>query len=275
MALAYAEVIGDPIAHSRSPEIHNRWLGALGMAGEYVATHVPRERLEEHLALRRPDPAWRGCNVTIPHKQAVIPLLDEIDEGARAIGAVNCVVRDGGKLVGSNTDVDGIAAALAATAIEDSKVAVIGAGGGARAALYYLGQRRARQVILLVRDPEKAGSLRSDGGGPPILVRRLDDCAGAIEGVRAVVNASPLGMKGAAPMPPPLLGLLAAHAAGATFFDMVYSPLETEFLAVARAGGATTVDGLTMLVGQARCAFERLFGRPPPRDDQLRDLLAT
>ena len=108
----YAEVIGDPIGHSKSPIIHKYWLERLAIEGDYRKTMVAGADLPAFTAARRRDPDWRGCNVTIPHKQAIIPLLDRVDRGAETIGAVNCVVREGSVLAGYNTDVDGIAAAL-------------------------------------------------------------------------------------------------------------------------------------------------------------------
>src|SRR5512147_389849 len=121
----YAEVIGDPIAHSKSPAIHNFWLESLGIEADYRATLVTD--LTEYFGARRGDPDWRGCNVTAPYKKAVIPFLDE----ASPIGAVNCIVRDGDRLIGLNTDVDGVAEALAGADLE--RIVLIGAGGAARA----------------------------------------------------------------------------------------------------------------------------------------------
>ena len=108
----YAEVIGDPIAHSKSPQIHRHWLQQTGLDGDYRATRVSREGLAGYFAERRADPDWRGCNVTIPHKENVAPLIDDVASDAAAIGAVNCVIREGDRLVGYNSDVNGIAAAL-------------------------------------------------------------------------------------------------------------------------------------------------------------------
>src|SRR5437660_4690536 len=136
--MIFAEVIGDPVAQSKSPLIHKYWLDRLRSAGDYVRTRVPTDELASFLNLRRSDANWRGCNVTIPHKQAIVPLLDRLDPGAQAIGAVNCVVPEGDALVGYNTDVEGVAAALDSTALENRAAVVIGAGGGARAVLAYL-----------------------------------------------------------------------------------------------------------------------------------------
>jgi shikimate dehydrogenase len=270
--MRYAEVIGDPIAQSKSPIIHKHWLTRLGIEGDYRRTRVAPEKLADFLAERRSDPEWRGCNVTIPHKETVIPLLDHLDTGAERIGAVNCIVPEKGALVGYNTDIDGVAAALNATRVRGRKAAVIGAGGGARAVIAYLAQEGAGKIVLVVRNPQRAEPLRSLVGE----IVSFDSGDVASSGAAAIINASPLGMAGANPMPQSLLDALRAHSAGATVFDMVTTPAATDFLAAGREGGGRPVDGLTMLVGQAARAFELFFGKaPPPPDQQLRDLLTT
>ena len=142
MSVPYAEVIGDPVAHSKSPMIHNFWLAKLGIAAEYRKTHVRPEDLAEHLARRRGDAGWRGCSITMPHKQAVMPLLDTVSRSASRIGAVNCVYVQAGRLIGENTDVDGVVEPLLLEANRiggyadhvATYVQIIGAGGAARAA---------------------------------------------------------------------------------------------------------------------------------------------
>lgn len=272
MAVPYAEVIGDPIAQSKSPLIHRRWLMQLGLEGDYRATRVTADDLAGYLAERRQDPDWRGCNVTIPHKEAVLPLLDLLDPGAHEIGAVNCVVAGPEGLTGRNTDIDGVAQALAGAELPGRKAVLIGAGGGARAALRYFVDQGATTVAIVVRDPKKAEHFAGSG----VEVHAMDDCAEAFDGASVIVNASPLGMAGSPDMPPHLLECVAVHARGATLLDMVYKPLRTPFLETAEANGGIAVDGLVMLVGQARAAFETFFGHPaPPPDQALRDLLAT
>jgi len=272
----FAEVIGDPIAQSKSPIIHKHWLEQLSIEGDYLRSGVAADQLESFLDRRRHDPTWRGCNVTIPHKERIIPLLAELDAGASAIGAVNCVVPRPSGLIGFNTDIDGIAAALDGTALEGRKAAVIGAGGGARALIAYLASRKVGRIAILVRDPEKADPLRDLAIGIEVEVLPLDKVGRAFEDAAAIINASPLGMAGTAEMPRTLLESVGRNAAGATVFDMVTTPVQTPFLQMGRASGAQTVDGLTMLIGQARRAFELFFGRPVPAPDrQLRDLLVT
>jgi len=240
----YAEVIGDPIAHSKSPTIHNFWLESLGIDAEYRATRVTD--LCSFFGSRRGDPDWRGCNVTAPHKQAVMPFLDE----SSPIGAVNCIVRDGDRLIGLNTDVDGVAEALAGADL--GRVVMIGDGGAARAVLVALANAEVTSIT-----------------------RRNMDEVGLLAGATLIINATPLGMGHAGPMPDALLDALPSAAPGATVFDMIYHPLDTLFLQAARAVGLRTVDGLTMLTGQARQAFRLFFGAEPPseHDAELRALL--
>lgn len=253
----YAEVIGDPVAQSRSPAIHGAWLAEAGIEAGYQATRVTHEEVETFLAGRRRDPAWRGCNVTAPLKQAVIPHLDRLDPAAAAIGAVNCIVPEAGGLAGYNTDVDGVLAALDGVDLAGASVAMIGAGGAARAGLAALAQIGASDIRLLARNPERAEPLCAIA---PFTAFGFDRAAEAMTGVAAIVNASSLGMAHVGQMPPALLDALAGAAPGAIAFDMVYSPPETDFLAAARAHGLTPVGGIVMLEGQARRAFRLFFG---------------
>jgi shikimate dehydrogenase len=271
--MIHAEVIGDPIAQSKSPIIHKYWLAQLGIAGDYLRTRVAAGELAAFLSRRRSDPDWRGCNVTIPHKETIIPLLDQLNPGAEAIGAVNCVAPQGGALVGYNTDIDGVAAALDETELEARKATVIGAGGGARAVVAYLVGRHAR-ITVLARNPAKAEPLLALATNVEIIP--FDRAEDALNGAAAIINASPLGMSGAPPMPPPMLEAVARNAAGATLFEVVTTPVATPFLAAGLTSADRIVDGLTMLIGQARRAFELFYGTvPPPEDKKLRDLLTT
>ncbi len=275
MGLPYAEVIGDPIAHSKSPLIHGHWLRETGIAGEYRATRVAPDELPAYFAARRADPDWRGCNVTIPHKSAVIPLLDAVAPGAEKIGAVNCITPGPGGLSGTNTDIDGVAAALGDADLQGRKVAMIGAGGGARAAMRYLLDLPIAKLALIVRDPVKAYAFHEEDP-ERVTIHALDEADAALESARAIVNASPMGMDGAVPMPPGLLAAISRHARDALLFDMVYAPLNTEFLSTGATQGGVTVDGLQMLIGQARAAFALFFGHPAPADGaDVRALLTT
>ena len=268
MSIPYAEVIGDPIAHSKSPLIHNFWLRQMKLVGEYRATRVKPGELADYLALRRTDPHWRGCNVTMPHKEAIGEHLDDVDAAARRIGAVNTVVHHhDGFLIGTNTDWQGVNFALSGTAIGGKAVVLIGAGGAAKAALEALRLAKPAYLTILNRSEEKAGDLLRafglNGETGPIV---------AAPGADLLINATPLGMAGQ----PPLEIDLSALKADATVFDMVYYPVETALLAQARRHGLRTVDGLAMLVWQASMAFTHFFREPPsqPGSPQLRELLA-
>lgn len=277
MTRPYAEVIGDPIAHSKSPTIHGFWLAKLGIEADYRACHVRPDGLAGYFERRRGDAAWRGCNVTIPHKEKVQPFLDAVDGKARAIGAVNTVFRDAeGRLIGTNTDVDGVEEAIGPLDLEGRDVCVLGAGGAARAAFAALAKRRCASVQVLARNPEKGAAVAEACGvfgvGVPF--------AGGSDALRdavLLVNATQLGMVGQEPMPAFVLSELAELAEGALVFDMVYAPLETDLLAAARRRGLATADGLVMLIGQAASAFGRFFGRAAPRehDGELRGILTA
>jgi len=279
----YAEVIGDPIAQSKSPVIHGFWLEKLGLEGRYDRAHVTADGLAEYLAARRGNPDWRGCNVTMPHKQAVIPLLDRLDPLAERIGAVNTIVPEDGALVGYNTDAPGFLEPLRADLAQTHyfrMARVLGTGGAARAIVAALADEHA-VIVLSGRDVEKARRLLDelDPQGEH-HVAPLDHFADATDFVfddregcfDLVVNASSLGMSGQ----PPLAFDMSHAPPGSVFYDIVTSPLETEFLKAARAAGFRTVDGLSMLIGQADHAFRRFFGAVPPRgeaDVELRERL--
>ena len=269
-AAPYAEVVGDPITQSKSPLIHNFWLDALGLAGDYRRCHVTAEGLAAYIAERGADPGWRGCNVTMPHKAAVMDLVADPGDVRGTIGAMNTVVRQrDGSLIGTNTDAAGFYAPLAELDLEGAPVVVVGAGGAARAVLFALARAGAGPVTILNRSPLKAmGLLAAFGlkGEALALDAPLPPAA-------LLVNASSLGMAGQ----PPLDLDLSPLPEGAIVYDLVYSPLRTGLLAAAEARGLDTVDGLDMLIGQAALAFELFFGAPPPegRDEELRALLTA
>ena len=277
MGVPYAEVIGDPIAHSKSPLIHKFWLEKLGIDADYRAKRVMADELPPYFEARRTDPDWRGCNVTIPHKQSVIPLLDQRDDFG--IGAVNCVVPRNG-LFGMNTDIAGIGAALPFGVDTSAPVCIIGAGGAAKAVVAELDARAVFQFNLLVRDKQQGLELI----GPDAEYCRvfsLEEAKAALSGCVGVINASPLGMTGFPAMPETVLEGLGGVRRGGFIrqsgfaLDLVYSPLETAFLARARQEKLQVIDGLTVLIGQAASAFEMFYGALAPRehDAQLRELL--
>lgn len=280
----YAEVIGDPIVQSKSPSIHGFWLRNLGIDADYKATHVLVDGLAGFLQARRTDPAWRGCNVTMPHKQAVIPLLDRLDPLAAAVGAVNTIVPEANGLVGYNTDVPGFLEPLR-TRLDQTHyfrmARVIGTGGAARAIVKGLADEKL-VIVLAGRSPDKARALLDelDPAGEHHAVDIMhfadatdfafDDREGCLD---LVVNATSLGMTGH----PPLAFDMSHAPPGSIFYDIVTSPLETPFLKSARTAGFPTIDGLSMLIGQADHAFRRFFGAIPPRDRdaELRKVLGA
>ena len=284
MSLPYAEVIGDPIAQSKSPAIHTHWLREAGIDAEYRACHVRPDGLAAYLAERRADPHWRGCNVTMPHKQAVIPLLERLDPLAARIGAVNTIVPEEGELAGYNTDAAGFLEPLRPVLARQHlfrMARVLGTGGAARAIVAALADEGV-VIVLAGRDPAKARSLLEelDPAGEHHAVDlahfaratdfAFDDREGCFD---LVVNASPLGMTGQ----PPLELDLSHVPPGSIVYDIVTDPLDTPLLEAARAAGFPTVDGLSMLIGQAAVAFEKFFGATPPRargDSDLRALLS-
>lgn len=285
MTKPYAEVIGDPIAQSKSPAIHGFWLGKLGIDADYRACHVRPEELGDYLAARKEDLDWRGCNVTMPHKQAVMPLLYSVEPPADTIGAVNTVLRGGkGELSGTNTDASGFLEPLRAElkqAHHFRMARIIGTGGAARAIITALAGE-GFTLVVAGRDEGKARALLDElapkGEHYTASLAHFadptdfpfDDREGCLD---LVINASSLGMTGQPPLP-----FDWSHAPpGAIAYDIVTAPLDTPFLQGARAQGHRTIDGFSMLIGQAAVAFERFFGQPAPRhhDAELRALLTS
>jgi len=284
MNRAYAEVIGNPIAQSKSPAIHGFWLARLGIAAEYRATRVEPGEVAAFLDERRGDPDWRGCNVTMPHKQAVITHLDRLDPLAASVGAVNTIVPENGMLAGYNTDVPGFLEPLRLLLDQTHyfrMARVLGTGGAARAIIKGLADEKL-VIVLAGRDPDKARALLDEldpkGEHHAIDIAHFVDATDFAFDDREqcldlVVNASSLGMTGH-----PALTFHLSHAPpGSIFYDIVTSPLDTAFLKAARTAGFRTIDGLSMLIGQADHAFRRFFDVVPPReaDADLRAVLGA
>ncbi len=268
MSQAYAEIIGDPVGHSKSPLIHKFWLDKLGIEADYRACHVTPDGLQTYIESRRDDADWRGCNVTIPHKVTVMDLVDDPGGVRDTIGAMNTIIRDkGGMLTGTNTDAAGFFMPISGLDLSGEPSVVIGAGGAARAILFTLAKIGAGPVTVLNRSPLKAGALLARFG----LSGEALPLDSHLPPARLLVNTSALGMTGQ----PPLDIDLSPLPEDAVVYDIVYHPLETPLLADARARGLMVVDGLEMLIGQAAIAFEMFFGSPPPEDceDELRELL--
>jgi shikimate dehydrogenase len=264
----YAEVIGDPISQSKSPLIHRFWLQKLGIVADYRAHHVTSDGLAAYFAEREPDHDWHGCNVTLPHKQAVLDHVADPGGVRESIGAANTIFRnrDGG-LQATNTDAAGFFAPIADIDWVGAPVAVIGAGGAARAILFALAQADVGEVTLLARSPLKAAALLAHFG----LKGKVLPLESRLPPVALLVNSSPLGMV----RQPPLEIDLSPLPGDAHVYDIVYTPLETGLLKAARQRDLETTDGLDMLMAQAALAFELFFGKAPPGDceDELRALL--
>jgi shikimate dehydrogenase len=264
---AYAEVIGDPIKHSKSPLIHGFWIEALGIDAAYRAAHVFPNNLRGYFESRRDDSDWRGCNITIPHKETSLAFVADPGGVKDSIGAINCVIRQDGALIGTNTDAAGFYAPIADMELEGAPVALIGAGGAARAILFALARAGVGEVTIFNRNALKAAALLAAFG----LKGQALPLGAPLPPVALLVNSSPLGMQGQ----PALEMDLAPLPEDAVVYDIVYAPLETPLLAQAQARDLDTVDGLEMLIGQAALAFELFFGQAPPRDrdEELRALL--
>jgi len=257
-----AGLVGWPVAHSRSPTIHNYWLDQYKISGRYVLLPVPPEKL----SIALPGLSilgFRGCNVTTPHKQAVMPLLDRVDELARRIGAVNTiVVEKDGTLTGFNNDGNGFVQSL-----RDAKpdwrpdagpIVVLGAGGAARAVVASLAAQGAREIRLVNRTFDRARGIANEYG-PPVTALPWEQRNDALADVALLANATNQGMAGKAPLDISLDRLPPQALVG----DLIYTPPETPLLAAARARGNMTVNGLGLLLNQARPAFQAWYGVLP------------
>jgi shikimate dehydrogenase len=269
-AARLAGVIGWPVGHSRSPRLHGFWLAAHGIDGAYVPLAVPPDRLAAAVAAL-PWLGFRGANVTIPHKQAVLGLCDRVSDEARRIGAVNTLVIDAdGRLEGRNTDGFGflanLRAALPAWSAEAGPAVLLGAGGAARAVAVALLDAGAPEIRLVNRSRARAERLAGDLADRRLTVADWESRAAALAGVALLVNTTSLGMAGQ----PPLDLDLARLPQDAAVNDIVYVPLETPLLAAARARGHATVDGIGMLLHQARPGFDAWFGVLPEVSAGLR-----
>jgi len=267
-----AGVMGDPVMHSRSPKLHNYWLAKYGLAGTYVPLAITAERLRA--ALRAlPALGFAGCNLTIPHKEAALDIVDKLDPLARRIGAVNCVVvAPDGSLEGRNHDgfgyIESVREAQPKWRADTGPIVVIGAGGGARAVLVGLVDQGAREIRLVNRTLARGKALAQDLGGP-IGALRWEEREAALEGAAMLINATNQGMLGE----PPLDLALDRLPVSALVSDIVYIPRETALLAAARRRGNPTVNGLGMLLHQARPAFHAWFGIMPEVTPELRAMI--
>ena len=269
-----AGVMGWPVMHSRSPVLHNYFFRHYGLKGTYVPLAIKPDDLEGALRGLRPL-GFSGCNLTIPHKERALAIVDEIDPVARRIGAISCVVvRSDGTLWGTNNDAYGFVQNILQHRpdwrADAGPVVIIGAGGGARAVAWSLAERGARDIRLVNRTLARARALAQEFDSPMKVVA-WDDRHRALEGAAMLVNTTSQGMVGN----PPLDLDLESLPTSALVTDIVYAPLETPLLAAARRRGNPTVDGLGMLLHQARPAWKAWFGIEPDITPELRALVES
>jgi shikimate dehydrogenase len=268
-------IIGMPVTHSRSPLINNFWLNVHGIRGFYAPLAVKPERLKQALpglvAL-----GFRGCNVTMPHKQTAMALLDRVNETSRRIGAVNTiVVEEDGTLSGFNNDGNGFVQSLRDVnpdwRADAGPILLLGAGGSTRAIVVALLENGAQQIRIANRTAEKAEALAKEYGAAVSTVA-WEDRHDAVADVALLVNCTNQGMIGK-----PALDINLKRLASTTLVgDLIYTPLESPFLAQARERGCVTVNGLGLLLNQARFAFKAWFGVfPDITPDLLKAIHAT
>jgi len=265
-----AAVLGFPVRHSLSPRLHNYWIRHHSIDASYEAVECPPEQLADTLK-RLQEEGYVGCNLTVPHKEIVLPLLQTKDALVTKVGAANTLVfeQNGKAISGRNTDVYGFMQNLRVHApalrYKGLKVLLLGAGGAARAAIAGLLDEGVETIGVLNRTPQKIDVLQRDFGAPirPVTHSTLSEFLG---GAGLVVNATSLGMQGQ----PPLEFSLEGIRPGIVVTDMVYAPLKTPLLTQAEEKGCLTVDGLGMLLYQAVPAFEAWFGIRPEVTEELR-----
>lgn len=253
-------ILGWPLQHSLSPEVHNAAFRALGLDWVYIAFPVSPEMLAQAVTGLRALGAL-GANVTMPHKETIIEQLDEISGDARAVGAVNTIQRIGDRMIGHNTDVDGFATFLTADAGFDARgkrAVVLGAGGAARAVVKALDDLGAERISVVARRVERGHALlylvRSGRGA----VERWEDAAARVADADLVVNATPVGVGEGDPLPNAVWG------PDQVVVDLVYNPPATALVKRARAAGASGWGGLGMLIHQAASSFQIWTGQDPP-----------
>jgi shikimate dehydrogenase len=264
-----AGVAGWPIKHSRSPRIHNYWLRQYGIDGVYVPLAMPPEGAKEAIRML-PSLGICGLNVTVPNKEEAYKAMDEVDRWAQRMKAVNTIVVRDGILYGANTDAFGFLESLREARpgwrADVGPAVVLGAGGAARAVVAGLQDEGAPEIRILNRTPERAAAIR-DEFGKPVRPMMWEQRGSALANAALLVNTTSLGMEGQ----PPLDIDLGKLPENAVVYDIVYVPLETPLLAAARARGNPAIDGLGMLLHQARPGFREWFGTDPTVDQALRD----
>jgi len=268
MTAKRAGVMGWPVAHSRSPRLHGYWLKHYSIDGSYVHLPVAPSDLADALSHLEAN-GFAGVNLTVPHKEAALSLVDEVSPQAARIGAINTIFVNNGRLTGTNTDAYGFMAALKDSAPAYDPTArpavVIGAGGAARAVCFALQDAGCPDIRLVNRTLSRAQALARDFG-KPVAAHDWDRRNQSVSDAGLVVNCTTMGMTGQAPLDVDL----ALLPASAVVNDIVYTPLETPLLATARARGHGVVDGLGMLLYQAQAGFEGWFGVKPAVTPALR-----
>jgi shikimate dehydrogenase len=264
-----AGVIGCPISHSKSPQLHGHWLKTYGISGHYVPMHVVAADLADTIRTM-PKMGFVGANVTIPHKEAVMEIADQVTDRAKLMGAANTLIfRTDGTILADNTDGYGFITNLHQGAPNWDPSAgpavVLGAGGACRAVVASLLEAGVPEILLTNRTRDRAEQLRSEFGDR-IRVSEWLQAGNIIEEGALVVNTTSLGMTGKPRLRVPLDGLRRS----AVVTDLIYAPLKTDFLQSAEQAGCTVVDGLGMLLHQAVPGFERWFGQRPEVDDATR-----
>jgi shikimate dehydrogenase len=267
-----AGVMGWPVMHSRSPMLHNYWFEQHGLAGTYVPLAIRPEGLAAALRALHPL-GFAGCNLTIPHKQQAMTIVDDVDTLARSIGAISCVVvRPDGSLAGTNNDCYGfihnIRQEQPGWRADSGPIVVIGAGGGSRAVCYGLAQEGAKKIRLINRTLARAQDI-ADAFGGPIKALPWEQRHDALEDAAMIVNTTSCGMVGQSVLDIRLDKLPKSALAA----DIIYIPLETPFLAAARKRGNRTVNGLGMLLNQGRPAWKAWFGIEPEVTAELRAMV--
>ena len=257
-------VIGDPISHSRSPRLHGHWLQRYGLPGQYLPLHVRANDLRHVLDLL-PRIGFVGMNVTLPHKETVLALVDQVTPLARRIGSANTLTFHGGRVEADNTDAYGFTWNILDQYPDwkPRRVGLVGAGGASRAVIVALQDRGATEIRITNRSPGRAEALAEEFGLKTIP---WDSRAQMLDSCDTLINATSLGMTGQPALELPLDRL----PSDALVTDLIYTPLETPLLAAARQRGNPTVDGLGMLLHQAVPGFARWFGRKPEVDAELR-----
>lgn len=260
-------VIGYPIKHSKSPIIHSHWLEKYKINGVYSQVEIHPDNLEQDIR-GLIDAEYAGFNITIPHKEAILELCDTVDDTAKAIGAVNTVSMQDGKLHGYNTDAFGFTENLKSSYDFSGKALVLGAGGAARAVLHGLIEQGVEHIYLTNRTRDRAETL-SQMNDSKITVIDWNDKDKLLSEINLLVNTTSLGMIGN----PDLEIDLAALNSKAVVNDIVYAPLMTPLLSQAQKQGNRVVTGIGMLLHQARPAFEKWYGIMPDIDEPLEDIV--